>query len=45
MSRCWGTLPVQVLVIDEVTRRDAQYVQIGALRNQVVPVSFYGLHP
>jgi ethanolamine utilization protein EutA len=41
----WGTLPVQVLVIDEVTRRDAQYVQIGALRNQVVPVSFYGLHP
>jgi ethanolamine utilization protein EutA len=41
----WGTLPLRVLVIDEIALRDAQYVQIGAPRNQVVPVSFYGFLP
>ena len=41
----WGTLPLPILVVDEVTLRDAQYVQIGLPRNQIVPVSYYGLLP
>jgi len=40
----WGALAMNLLVIDEVSLRDAQYVQVGAPRNQVVPVSFYGLN-
>jgi ethanolamine utilization protein EutA len=41
----WGALRLRLLVIDEVVLRDAQYVQIGAPRDQVVPVSFYGFLP
>jgi ethanolamine utilization protein EutA len=44
-ATAWSSLPMNLLVIDEITPRDAQYVQIGAPRNQVVPVSFYGLRP
>lgn len=40
----WGRLPLNLIVIDEVAVRNAQYVQLGALRSQVVPVSFYGLN-
>lgn len=40
----WGALALNVVVIDEVAERDAQYVQIGTPRSQVVPVSFYGLN-
>jgi ethanolamine utilization protein EutA len=40
----WGALPVNLVVIDEVSERDAQFVQIGAAKGQVVPVSFYGLN-
>jgi ethanolamine utilization protein EutA len=40
----WGALPLDVVIIDEVAVRDAQYVQIGASRGPVVPVSFYGLN-
>lgn len=40
----WGTLPLNLVVIDEVAVRNAQYVQLGALHSQVVPVSFYGLN-
>ena len=40
----WGTQPLNLVVIDEVTSRNAEYVQIGKIREQVVPVSFYGLH-
>ena len=40
----WGTLPLNLVVIDEVPLRDAQYVQIGTPRSLVVPVSFYGLN-
>jgi ethanolamine utilization protein EutA len=40
----WGSLPVNVIVIDEIAPRDAQYVRVGAPRSQVVPVSFYGLN-
>jgi ethanolamine utilization protein EutA len=38
----WGALPVNLLVIDEVTVRDAQYARVGRPRDRVVPVSFYG---
>ena len=40
----WGALPLNVVVIDEVPVRDAQYVQIGTPKSQVIPVSFYGLN-
>jgi ethanolamine utilization protein EutA len=40
----WGALPLNLVVIDEVAVRDAHYVHVGAPRDQVVPVSFYGLH-
>jgi len=40
----WGGLPLGLVVIDEVTARDAQYVHLGRPRHQVVPVSFYGLN-
>jgi ethanolamine utilization protein EutA len=40
----WGARPLNLVVIDEVTPRDAQYVHLGAPRDQVVPVSFYGLN-
>ena len=40
----WGGLPLGLVVIDEVTPRDAQYVHLGQPRDQVVPVSFYGLN-
>jgi ethanolamine utilization protein EutA len=40
----WGTLPLNLVVIDEVAVRNAQYVQLGPLHSQVVPVSFYGLN-
>lgn len=39
----WGALPLNLIVIDELAARDAQYVQIGAPRGDAVPVSFYGL--
>jgi hypothetical protein len=31
-------------VIDQVAARDARYVHVGRSRDQVVPVSFYGLN-
>ncbi|MCI0458031.1 MAG: ethanolamine ammonia-lyase reactivating factor EutA, partial [Gemmataceae bacterium] len=40
----WGALPLNLVVIDEVAVRDAQYARIGRPRAQVVPVSFYGLN-
>jgi ethanolamine utilization protein EutA len=40
----WGRLPLALIVIDEVTARDAQYVHLGRPRDHVVPVSFYGLN-
>lgn len=41
----WGTAPRNLVVIDEVAERAAQYAQLGVPRAGVVPVSFYGLHP
>jgi ethanolamine utilization protein EutA len=40
----WGALPLALLVIDEVAAMDAQYVHLGRPRDQVVPVSFFGLN-
>jgi len=40
----WGALSMNLVVIDEVPVRDAQFVQIGTPKNLVVPVSFYGLN-
>jgi ethanolamine utilization protein EutA len=40
----WGALSLNLVVIDEVTLRDAQYAHLGAPHGQVVPVSFYGLN-
>lgn len=40
----WGSRPWQLVVIDEVTARDAQYLRVGRVRNGSVPVSFYGLN-
>jgi ethanolamine utilization protein EutA len=40
----WGVLPLNLVVLDEVTLRDAQYAHLGAAHDQVVPVSFYGLN-
>jgi ethanolamine utilization protein EutA len=39
----WGRAPLQVLVLDEVSSRPMSFVNLGALRGQVVPVSFYGM--
>jgi ethanolamine utilization protein EutA len=40
----WGAEPRSLIVIDEIDCRDAQYVQVGAPRGAVIPVSFYGLN-
>jgi len=41
----WGKLDLSLLAIDEVVARDAQFVRIGAPRDQIVPISFFGLRP
>ena len=40
----WGRVKVNLVVIDEITIRNAQFIQIGSLQNQVVPVSFHGMN-
>ena len=39
----WGRLPLSLLVVDEIDVRNAQYAHLGALRDQVIPVSIFGL--
>ena len=39
----WGRLPVTLIVLDEVAPRGGNFVHIGRMREQVVPVSFYGM--
>jgi ethanolamine utilization protein EutA len=41
----WRRLPISLVVIDEIAVRDAQYVNIGTMRDQALPVSFFGLKP
>ncbi len=40
----WGSIPVRLIVLDEIETLDARFVQIGSLRDGVVPVSFYGMN-
>jgi ethanolamine utilization protein EutA len=40
----WGRKPCNVVVIDEIKPRDARFIQVGGLRNHVVPVSFHGMN-
>ena len=40
----WGRIRCNVVVIDEIKPRNAQFIQIGSLRNHVVPVSFHGMN-
>jgi ethanolamine utilization protein EutA len=40
----WGSNAVKLIVLDEIEPLDARFVQIGTLRDQVVPISFYGLN-
>ncbi len=39
----WGRLPVKLIVIDELATRSARFASLGAMRDNVVPVSFYGM--
>ena len=40
----WGRIRCNVVVIDEIKLRNARFIQIGSLRNHVVPVSFHGMN-
>jgi ethanolamine utilization protein EutA len=40
----WGKLSIELVVIDEIVTRDAHFVNLGKLRQGVVPVSFYGMY-
>jgi ethanolamine utilization protein EutA len=42
-ATAWGALPVRLVVVDEIAVRNAQYAHLGELRQQVIPVSVYGL--
>lgn len=39
----WGEIMPHLIVIDEVPFRHAQFVQLGRLHQQMLPVSFYGM--
>lgn len=39
----WGQSGRRMIVIDEIPVRNARFVNLGRLRNGVVPVSFYGI--
>ena len=40
----WGQLDYNLIVIDEVSLRDAHFVHIGSTHQGMIPVSFYGLN-
>lgn len=39
----WGTLPTNLVVVDEVPNRDAQFVRLGRPREGVVPLWLYAV--
>ena len=39
----WRRLSANIVVIDEIPDRNAHFVNIGRNRNNIVPVSFYGV--
>jgi ethanolamine utilization protein EutA len=40
----WGEIMHNLIVIDEVPLRHAQFLHIGRLHQQMLPVSFFGMH-
>ncbi len=40
---CWGRDPFQLVVIDEVSLRTANFVNLGKMTHQIIPVSCYGM--
>ncbi|MEY3883828.1 MAG: ethanolamine utilization protein EutA, partial [Pseudomonadota bacterium] len=40
----WGQSMQNLIVIDEVPHRNAHFVNVGRLHQQMVPVSFFGMH-
>ncbi|MFM9913077.1 MAG: ethanolamine ammonia-lyase reactivating factor EutA [Methylophilaceae bacterium] len=40
----WTKSGFNLLVIDEIPIRDAHFVNIGGVHQQIVPISFFGLH-
>lgn len=40
----WRQLSVNLIVIDEVPARAAHFVNIGRPHNNIVPISYYGMH-
>ena len=40
----WRQSPVNFIVVDEIQNQRAHFVNIGRPLNQMVPVSFYGVH-
>lgn len=40
----WGTRQRNLLVLDELVPRDAQFVRVGRTHEHLVPVSFYGMN-
>ena len=40
----WGQSQYNLMVIDEVTLRDAHFVHVGRLHQGMIPVSFFGLN-
>lgn len=39
----WGRVPVELIVIDEIPDRPAQFATLGSPQHGLVPVSFHGL--
>ena len=39
----WGSLPYQILVIDEIPDRNARFIHVGSPFQSIVPVSFFGM--
>ncbi len=39
----WGTLPLELIVVDEVPYRDAQFVRLGRWQEGVVPLWLYAV--
>jgi len=40
----WRQSPLDLIVIDEIPDRQAHFVNIGHMRGQMAPVSFYGIY-
>lgn len=43
LTTSWGRDPFRLIVIDEVSLRAANFVNIGRMTHQIIPVSFYGM--